>query len=662
MKWGRVESTGGPRIPPIYTYALVLLSLLATLGIEGFRYTKVWTPLERHYLPAYLGSRIAGVVRDNGWYALLQVVTGKGSRLAQDRDLVPKVSESGENSFSLTGEALKQGALRLESHSGHYNNAEMHAYLGNLIYQNQTLMDLVRPALWGGLILFLVGMLPAIYLDGRHSHELRCGRRLRGPELMTVAQFNRRHRARGIDFANENRTVLARKLGLNKKLRVPVSQENPHVLIMGDTSTGKTQLIIQQLLQIEAWDDLAIVHDPEWEYTPRFYKPERGDVILHPRDQRMPFWSVCNEVRSPTEASAVTMSLFPGQHNQDPFIAETSRKIFAHLLRYKPAPQQLVQWMSHAEDIERLVDGTPYAAMISPRSLGQRNGVLGLLNRVADAFRLLPMEKEAKGRWNSLEWSKKRTGWLFLPGMKVTHERHMPLTSLWLDLLVMRLFEEEVGHEEVKLRPVWFVLDEVALLQKLPKLHDAITRNRRTNNPVLLGFQGRNELQKHYGFDSEAMFSQPGTKIFLRTSEPESAKWISDTIGEVEIEQLRESRPREQWPRTRNYQLERRIEPLVLASQITGIEDRWGYLKSGNAVVHMSFPYLNVPKVQPALIERASEALPQEPLMVAAVAAGKDCTSQATGAGQQPAPFEQKPTPVQELEHAVTPTKRRFFE
>jgi hypothetical protein len=387
---------------------------------------------------------------------------------------------------------------------------------------------------------------------------------------VTVAQFNRRHRARGIDFAIEDRTVLARMLSLNKKLHVPISKENPHFLIMGDNATEKTQLIIQQLLQIEARSDLAIVHDPEWEYTSRFYQPQRGDVILHPRDERMPFWSVGEEVRSPAEASAVAMSLFPDRHNQDPFFAGTSRKIFAHLLGYKPTPQQLTHWMSHPEDIDRLIDGTPYAAMISPRSQGQRNGVLGLLNRVADAFSLLPQKEEARARWNTLEWLKKRRGWLFLPSTSITHERLMPLTSLWLDLLVMRLFDAAAGNEERELGSVWFLLDEVASLQKLPKLHDAISRNCQTNNPVVLGVRARSQLQEHHGCDAEAMFSQLGTKIFLRTSEPENAKWISDAIGEVEIEQLRESRPREPWASSRtarNYQLERRIEPLVLASQ-----------------------------------------------------------------------------------------------
>jgi len=663
--WGRAESTGWPSSKPVYTIGLLVVSLLAVAGIGYYRYRRVWTPLERHYLPAYLGTQIAGAVRQNGSYTLLELVTRKGSRLALDSEVAPVVTDSGERTFALTDEVRKQGALRLEGQRGLYDNAKLHGFLGYWIYQGLTLSDLARPALWGGLIVFLAGLWPTTRMEQKRVRVLRYGRKLRGPELMTVSQFNRKHRSRGIGFGNEDRTALERMLGLNKKLHVPLNKENRHFEVMGDTATGKTQLIIQQLLQIEERNELAIVHDPEREYTPRFYKPDRGDVILYPGDRRMPFWSIGDEVRSPSEASALAASLFPDRPNQDPFFAETPRKIFAHLLTYKPTPQQLIHWMSHPEEIDRLVAGTPYTAMINPQSPNQRNGVLGSLNRVADALSLLPTEKEANGRWNTVEWSKTRKGWLFFPSTNMTRERLMPLISLWFDLLVMRTQDEGAEDEEGKLRPVWFILDEVALLQKLPKLHDAITRNRKTNNPVVLGFQGRSQLQKHYGLDAEVMFSQPGTKIFLRTSEPESAKWISDTIGEVEIEQMRESRARDYSPRSRtsrNYQLERRIEPLVLPSQITGLEDRRGYLKSGNAVVPLSFPYVKVPKAQPAFIERATEALPEEPPKAAAAAAGADSSLKPNRTRQEPTVTGQEARQGKTLEHAVTPRKKRFFE
>jgi len=43
--------------------------------------------------------------------------------------------------------------------------------------------------------------------------------------------------------------------------------------------------------------------------------------------------------------------------------------------------------------------------------------------------------------------------------------------------------------------PVWFVLDELASLQKLPQLHTAITENRKSRNPIVLGFQGKAQLE-----------------------------------------------------------------------------------------------------------------------------------------------------------------------
>ena len=66
-----------------------------------------------------------------------------------------------------------------------------------------------------------------------------------------------------------------------------------------------------------------------------------------------------------------------------------------------------------------------------------------------------------------------------------------PLHSLWIDLLVLRLLNEPKEGQ----KRVWFVIDELASLQKLPQLHTAITENRKSNNPVILGFQGKAQLE-----------------------------------------------------------------------------------------------------------------------------------------------------------------------
>ena len=95
------------------------------------------------------------------------------------------------------------------------------------------------------------------------------------------------------------------------------------------------------------------------------------------------------------------------------------------------------------------------------------------------------------------------------------------------------------------------MLDELASLQRLPQLKTAVTENRKSNNPMVLGFQGKAQVEALYGHVAEAMLRQPATKIFLKTSEPHASEWISKAIGEVEIERFRESRTKGVFPHQR---------------------------------------------------------------------------------------------------------------
>lgn len=83
------------------------------------------------------------------------------------------------------------------------------------------------------------------------------------------------------------------------------------------------------------------------------------------------------------------------------------------------------------------------------------------VNMVADAFKLLPKESETMCRWNTVEWAKERKGWVFLTSKATMRKRILPLVSLWLDLLLLRFMNEESTKRET-----WFLLDELASLQR----------------------------------------------------------------------------------------------------------------------------------------------------------------------------------------------------
>lgn len=102
------------------------------------------------------------------------------------------------------------------------------------------------------------------------------------------------------------------------------------------------------------------------------------------------------------------------------------------------------------------------------------------------------------------------------------------------------------------------------------------------------------------------MLSQPATKIFLKTTEPNAAEWISNAIGKVEIERVKETHS--QGTRSgKSFTIDRQIEPLVMDSEISGLEDKHAFLKLGNFVARFNFDYLEIPRTIPAFVPRKVE-------------------------------------------------------
>ena len=411
QEWGRNQYAGDwPNPKAAWTIAIVLLAVASVAAICAYRYAYLLTPLQKFYLTTYMRSGLrAGIGFKSGRYALLNVVDRRGSRLALNEEVVPVTTATGEVTFSLTDEAVSMGDQRLIFQQGQYDNAKLHAFLAHWIYRDQSFTDFLRPALWGGLGVFFVGLLVAIPKDAARARARKEGRRLKGPELVTVREFNRLNRSEGIGF-EQKQSFLQKTFGGVPTLRLPRAIEPSHILIMGDTGTGKSTLIRRILLQVEERGETAIVYDPALDYTPEFYSPERGDAILNPLDARMPYWSPGEELRHDAEALTLAASLFPDRHNENPFFVEGPRKIFAHLLTFRPTPEELARWMCHEDEIDRRVKGTEYAAMIDRQAPAQRSGVLASLNMIADTLKLLPSAKETTARWSAAEWSRQRKG------------------------------------------------------------------------------------------------------------------------------------------------------------------------------------------------------------------------------------------------------------
>jgi hypothetical protein len=127
-------------------------------AICAYRYAEAWTPLQRFYLKTYMRSGLRSVTgfAKSDRYQMLTVIIKKGSHWASEGEVMEVKTASGKTTLALTDEALKIGDLRLILEQVQADSGKLHEFLGHWVYQDQTLMDFLRPALWGSLgVLFV---------------------------------------------------------------------------------------------------------------------------------------------------------------------------------------------------------------------------------------------------------------------------------------------------------------------------------------------------------------------------------------------------------------------------------------------------------------------------------------------------------------------------
>ena len=175
--WGRRDGPGDWQNPkPVWSLAALLVAILSAVAVEAYQYAAVWTPLQRFYLSPYLRSSMAVVLTRSGSYRVLNVVGRRGTRFALDDEVRPVTSETGAASFALNEAGVRIGDVRLVWDTGPYDHAKLHDFLRHWIYRDQTPLDLVMPAVWSGLAVFVLGLTVAVAKDVARARQRKEGR------------------------------------------------------------------------------------------------------------------------------------------------------------------------------------------------------------------------------------------------------------------------------------------------------------------------------------------------------------------------------------------------------------------------------------------------------------------------------------------------------
>jgi hypothetical protein len=227
------------------------------------------SPLQKQYFPTYLAIGMSGKsVKTVPVWWIWKTGPKRKPLFALDADVVSaKAASPKELPLALSPEAQAAGWTGLVRTRRIDPIEDQEAGLQEF-FAGESLGRLMITPLCAAALLFLFYLGLRIRFGGQTSHEERHGRRTKGPELVSALTSSRTGRTGGI------RLRVASKLGpLAPRFLIPEKVLASHILLMGDTGSGKSNAIRQILRQVEGRGETAIVYDPASEFVQEFYVP-----------------------------------------------------------------------------------------------------------------------------------------------------------------------------------------------------------------------------------------------------------------------------------------------------------------------------------------------------------------------------------------------------
>ena len=130
--------------------------------------------------------------------------------------------------LALSPSALRSGYVLLYlGPEQNYNDAFLSAYLKAAIYGGNSLFDIYKPPLVLGLASLIIQLPFSIAKDVRRRRQLRYGRRLKGPEMLTPKEFKNRVGGDGIGVKTDEMKAM---------IPIPVRAEAQHMQIIAKES------------------------------------------------------------------------------------------------------------------------------------------------------------------------------------------------------------------------------------------------------------------------------------------------------------------------------------------------------------------------------------------------------------------------------------------
>ncbi|SAI46640.1 type IV secretion system protein VirD4 [Bordetella ansorpii] len=398
---------------------------------------------------------------------------------------------------------------------------------------------------------------------------------------------------------------------------MPTRIETLHLLLNGATGSGKTILLRRLVFSALRRGDRMVLVDPNGDLLSKFWRP--GDIVLNPYDSRTEGWSFFNEVRADYDWKRFAKSVVPlgADANAEEWnefgrllLREAARKLYTLGC---PSIEQLFRWCTIADpqDLRAFLTGTLAESLFAGSNEASKaltSARFVLSNKLSEHMSMPP------GTFSIRDWMEdERGGNLFITWRQDMAPAMKPLVSAWVDVFCTSI----LSMPENYYRRWWLVIDELASLEKLPTLEDALTKGRKHGLRIVAGLQSVSQLASIYGERvAQTIRASFRSLVVLGGSktDPETAEEMSKSLGEHEVARPEYTDSRQIGSRTTGERMVRSTERVVTPAQVQTLPDLNGYLAFSGArpISRFVLEPLQFVERTPAFIEshRISSTLP----------------------------------------------------
>ncbi len=337
-----------------------------------------------------------------------------------------------------------------------------------------------------------------------------------------------------------------------------------HVLLVGSTGTGKTNLfyhIVKQLKSKMSPEDVMLIFDSKGDFYSKFFSV--GDVVIGSSAAyrtKSARWSIYNEVPADgfdrvsvsQNIREICKSLFASrlEKNNNPFFPNAAVDVLAALMLSliregihftnsdikeildTKSPKELNEIFSHHKDLRSV------STYLDPKGGAQSLGVLGeVYSVIRDVLTGVFSEAGDFSMRQFIRARKAKTA--FIEYDLSIGDVLAPVYTLLFDLAL----KEALGRSSAK-GNVYLIADELKLLPNLRHLEDGINFGRSLGVKILAGLQSIDQLDANYDKEAKARNAISGfsTVIAFRSSDFNTREYISNLFGKnVSLETFEEA-------------------------------------------------------------------------------------------------------------------------